>query len=184
MAYQANIPQATDQLSKSQGDILGNFQFLNTIASGIFDAPVQGIAPTITAGDTGLYTFLNAGTGRNEMYIIDSTGATYPITASTQSINGWTQLPSGIKVAWGQFSATGAATFLYSTIPAFPGFTGTPFSFQLTCVRTGVSPNAQVYLDSFTGGANTNLQLGVYVTTLTSPFPTTTSSIRFLVLGV
>lgn len=185
MAYNANIPKATDQLSTSQADILGNFQFLNTIASGIFDAPVQIAAPAIAAGDTGLYTLLNAGTGRNEMYIIDSVGATYPITAARKTPNGWTQLPSGLLMVWGQVNTVaGPGTFVYATIPSFPGFTGIPFSFQLSCVRTSVNPQSQVYLDSFTAGANTNLQLGVYATSLTSPFAGSSTPVQFLVIGV
>lgn len=44
MAYQSNIPQAGDNISKSQGDILANFQYLgstagNTSPKGFYTLP-------------------------------------------------------------------------------------------------------------------------------------------------
>lgn len=43
MAYQSNIPQATDLISSSQSDILGNFQYLGdttgNVANGYYKLP-------------------------------------------------------------------------------------------------------------------------------------------------
>jgi len=93
MPYQNNIPLAPDQLSRSQGDINGNFQILGAIggipgvnnSSGINVAPGAGfnyvflsnqalIPPVATFGaDVALYNATNpagpAGSGQRELYI-------------------------------------------------------------------------------------------------------------------
>lgn len=188
MAYNAQIPQANDQISVSQGQILANFQFLNTIASGIFDAPAQLTVPVIAAGDVALYAKVPAApfplTGTNELFLVKSSGAAFPLTA--QGITGgvsWCYLPSGLIMKWGQFTATGTQQFVYPVAANVPAFTLTPTSIQLTPVRNGATQNAQIYLDSFTAGANTNLQLGVYVTQLNNPSANGSISFRFLSMG-
>lgn len=177
MVYQASIPQPTDQLSKSQADILGNFQFLNTIASGIFDAPVQATAPTIAAGDTGLYTLFNASTGRNEMYVIDANGNTYPITASLQAQNGWTILPSGLLIKWGLNSTTGGSQFITfpvaATIPVFNNV----FNASVTTTQAVGSGNLFVLLNSVT---TTGLNVTTTQRTTTSNTP---GGFSYIVIG-
>lgn len=156
MPYNKNIPQPTDQISVSQGDILNNFQFLNTIASGIFDSPVQVGAPVIPAGDTALYTLLFATTGHNEMFIVNDVGTAIPMTASqTGGVSGWTYLPSQMKIVWGR-DTIGAGfatkTTLFSSVAGFPGFTTASLGIQITRVHNATSTNF-IQLDS-----NTNLQ--------------------------
>lgn len=70
MAYNADIPQASDDPSQSQGQILGNFQELNTSNSvnhgtysdadqgkhKFLQMPEQSSAPTTAANEAGLYT--------------------------------------------------------------------------------------------------------------------------------
>lgn len=121
MAYQNNIPQATDQLSKSQGDILGNFQIIQTWADvnhvdfnagadagkhKFITFPVQGAAPSFNIGEVGLYNLLPVSapiTGTDELFITKSNGTTIPITASLGSTsNGWTYFPSGTILQWNQ----------------------------------------------------------------------------------
>lgn len=187
MAYNAQIPQANDQISVSQGQILANFQFLNTIASGIFDAPQQLLAPLIAAGNVALYAQIPTIvplTGVNELFLVKSSGAAFPLTA--QGIAGgisYCYLPSGLIMKWGQFSATGTQQFVYPVAANVPAFTATPSSILLTPVRTFATVNAQIYLDSFTAGANTNLQLGVYVTQLNNPSTNGSIVFRFLAMG-
>lgn len=121
MAYQANIPQPTDQLSKSQGDILGNFQALQTLIDvnhvdfssadqgkhKWVTFPIQALAPAFAATEIGLYNKVPAApfplTTVGELFIQKSTGANIPMTASVQSsVDGWTYLPSGIILQWNQ----------------------------------------------------------------------------------
>jgi hypothetical protein len=75
MAYQQNIPQPTDIKSKSQADILGNFQALVSFGNGYADLPVQIVAPSFAAGNDGVYTLNNAVTTKNELYVHKQTSA-------------------------------------------------------------------------------------------------------------
>jgi len=138
MAYQNNIPQPTDALSQSQSDILNNFAAIQTLidvnhvdfASAdqgkhkFVTFPVQGAAPAINAGEIGLYNALSTKTAKDELYLINSTGGTVPLTESQQVAGspGWAYLPSGVLLKWGNSSATGLSTITFpagATIPAF-----------------------------------------------------------------
>lgn len=161
MAYLYNIPQATDQISLSQGQILGNFTALGVIGgnatagSSMLDATIgfkwiqltlqAAIPPAgsgFIAGNIGLYTALSPNSGRNELYINLSTGAQVPATAAIVSaagpgFNGWTYLPSGVKMVWGYSTTPGTATPVtttYTAVAGFPGFStyATPFVTRYT----------------------------------------------------
>ena len=135
MAYIYNIPQANDQISVSQGQILGNFIALGAIAGNGSNSsaalnnvagfnwlylPPQGATPPalsmFAAGNIGLYSAVNATTAKNELYINKTNQATVvqiPATASILSTasapgvgaTGWTYLPSGILMKWGTNAA-------------------------------------------------------------------------------
>jgi hypothetical protein len=148
MAY-ANIPQATDQLSQSQADLLANFQALQVLidvnhvdfASGDqgkhkwITWPVQGAAPAFAAGEVGAYNLLSTVTSIDELFLnkIVSGGAAVqiPMTASILSTNnspglnvvGWTYLPSGVLLKWGQGSANGTTNFTFPVAANIPVFT-------------------------------------------------------------
>lgn len=89
--------------------------------------PVQSPASTFSAGDLGLYSFLNPTTGKNELYvhkIQNATTADIPLTASVlststpaQNIGGWTYLPSGIFQTWGSGNGNGLTTVTLSNPP-------------------------------------------------------------------
>lgn len=153
MAFIYNIPQATDDPSISQGQFLGNFTALGSIAgngtassnslnsSAGFNWVLlaQTVTPNVPAnfqsGVIGLYSAPSPVTGVNELYINKTNQATVvqiPSTASILSTNsnpglnssGWTYLPSGILMKWGQFTFTGGATNIITfpasaSIPAF-----------------------------------------------------------------
>lgn len=94
MAYQYNIPLATDQLSKSQSDIQGNFNALGVIAGNgatassslngtvgfnyVYFASQAGTIPPITfpANNVGLYSanYPTTGTPANDLYINKTLG--------------------------------------------------------------------------------------------------------------
>lgn len=122
--YDGTIPEATDQLSVSQGDIQNNFGAIQTLvernhvefAIGDPDAgkhkwvtlPAQGATPPVgafTGNEVGLYSFVNPTTTVNELYINKSDGTQIPMTASSQSTNGWSYMPSGLLVKWGFVSS-------------------------------------------------------------------------------
>lgn len=148
MAYQNNIPQATDQLSVSQADILNNFAALSTFlninhvdfASGDqgkhkwVTLPVQTPSPPIAfgAGEVAIYSFLNPTTSQNELYINKTNQVTVkqiPATASILSLTsapasnagGWTYLPSGLLLKFGSSAGTlsGLVTVTPTDGPAF-----------------------------------------------------------------
>ena len=114
MAYKANIPQPTDQISISQDDILKNFQAINTFVGvdhygfgtgsdegrHLFN---QGTAPTVaSATQVGIYA-KDLG-GKPELYINKAADAgavtQIPFTKSLKTNPGWTYLPSGIILQW------------------------------------------------------------------------------------
>jgi hypothetical protein len=193
MAYLSNIPQANDQLSVSQGNILGNFTALGAIAgngnpaSGSLNAtagfnwlylPAQLAAPPagalFPAGDIGLYSFLNAVTTKNELYVNKTNQATVvqiPMTASTLSTTSapasnagmWTYLPSGLLLKSGSNAGvlSGLVTVTPTGGPAFtqilsvivcpynPTTTG-DLNFSVRLVDINSATTFRVYLSSRT----------------------------------
>lgn len=178
MAYTSNIPQPTDLLSQSQPQILGNFQAIQTAfdidhvsfnASGEgkhkkISLPVQSPAPTFSAGDVGLYSFLSPVTAQNELYVnklnqvtvtqIPATASILSVTsAPTNGASGWTYLPSGILVKWGTATVTSTLgtpnqVVTYPVAANIPAFNQV-FSVQLTVFQgTASDQNKYVYLQS------------------------------------
>lgn len=152
MPYNQNIPQATDQMSVSQNDLLNNFQAiynafnLNHVPfnSG---SPIQGkhafvempnqssSVPSTIANEVGLYCNTSTYTTQPELFFAKQLGSTAPIAnyeiSSSNYIQngGWTRFPSGILIKWGTFNTgsggTGTLTFpTASSIPAFGNIFG------------------------------------------------------------
>ena len=183
MAYNPNIPLATDQLSQSQSDIEGNFQAIQTLIDvnhvdfsdgadmgkhWVINLPVQTGLPgsQFAAGEVGLYNQLPTAqptTGVNELWINkqNSGGVVQiPLTASILSTNGspasfsngWTYLPSGILLKWGnQNMPSGSSTatsmgqtVVYPTSASIPVFNRV-FQILLSNIYTDSASN---------GGAN------------------------------
>lgn len=166
MPYDPNSPAANQLLSASQPIIQGNF----TILQNSFDVnhvdfnagtdngkhkyvelPVQASAPPIVfaAGEIATYSFLNAITNVNELYVNKTNQATVvqiPITASILSTNsnpgagvsGWTYLPSGVLLKWGQGSANGNTAFTFPVAATIPVFTNV-MSMQLCTAYNNAS---------------------------------------------
>lgn len=108
-----------------------------------------------------------AGTVTNDKNISNT------FNSATLSDNGYCYLPCGAKMAWGSVSATHntTTTFTYSTISGFPGFSGTPFTVQLT--GQGTSGDSPVYYTNLT-----STSVGVYNSSGTS------RTAKILVIGV
>jgi hypothetical protein len=171
VAYQNNIPQATDLLSQSQTDILNNFAAIQTLIDvnhvdfasvdqgkhKFITFPVQGAAPAFAAGEIGLYNFLDPVTAVNQLYVVNAVGSATPMTASElpSATSGWTYLPSGLLMVWGEATiiAGGVITVLYSSVGAFPGFLAAAASPLLTRISNSATTAAFVVV-----GTSTNLQ--------------------------
>lgn len=155
--YDPNIPQATDQISVSQGEILINFTGINAwTAVDHFDfasadagyhnqvSLIANSANTIPAGTPGLYSKNYGVTSKVEIWdsVNQASGTqTYPFTSSIFSTvaapvnnsSGWSYFPSGLIMKWGATTVPMAST----PIPLNglgPNFTNT---FSATAVVQG-----------------------------------------------
>lgn len=129
MAFNPNIPQASDSLSQSQADILANFQAI----APLFDQgiqpfvilPEQGSAPTTAANEVALYS--KDVSGASQLFMRrESNGTEINFTSSLQSNSGWARLPSGILLKWGPAtvpSRNSLATVTFNTGGSIPVFT-------------------------------------------------------------
>jgi hypothetical protein len=190
MPFLPNIPQSTDQLSVSQGNILTNFSILGAIAgntnpsSASINAnsgfnwvylPPQASNPpagaTFTAGNIGLYSSntINSITGQNELYINKRNQGTVVQIPATASVLSVTSAPALNSNGW---------TYLPSGILMKWGFvqmnnSGAPFS-----VTFAAGANIPVFQQVFniqltqSYNSNTTSQNRVFAVSLLTP-PTT-----------
>ena len=209
MAFLPNIPQSTDQLSISQGNILNNFTILGDIAGNSSTSsnsinttagfnwlylPPQGATPpaggAFTAGNIALYSAFNTVTSQNELYInkqdqattvqIAATASTLSITAAPGSgTGGWTYLPSGILLMFGNVTGLTGT----ATVTILTGPTIPVFTQMLSVL---VSP-----FNSTAGDQNfavrlisilSNTQFSVYVSSRTAT-GSATGGIQYLAIG-
>lgn len=167
MALNINIPQANQTLSITQPLILNNFNAINTAFAvdhvNFNDAgqgkhnkitfPVQVLPIVIAVGDLALYSLLNATTTKNELNVYKANNAGYvnvPFTASIlsnsapiQDGDGWSYLPSGLIIQWGNFT-TGFSTGTTSQNFLIP-FPTAALSLQLTLKDYGLQPAINDY---------------------------------------
>lgn len=151
MAYNENIPQASDNPSQSQAQILDNFQEISTAFNtnhGNFNAgnqgkhsflqmPEQSSPPSTSSDEMGLYIKESSLTSLAEMFIRrESNGTEIEFTSFLGAANGWTRLPSGILLKWGTSNGSGAHTTNFptgATIPVFAAvYTGFVVTFDST----------------------------------------------------
>jgi hypothetical protein len=172
MAYNPSIPQASDVPATSQGQLLANFQALQTYLSLNHEDIVGGTgkhthvtipvlaAPTTAAGELALYAkTVGADT---ELYMRrDNVATEIPVGGGTfagTATIGYSLLPGGLKMLWGEAvtSAGGADPdgYGYRTIstaagvfPGWPGFTINPTA-QITLRNSGGNFNRNAYLYS------------------------------------
>ena len=105
MPYTNNIPQPTDQLSVSQGQLLGDIQALAPCVGGIFTQ--QGAAPAVAATQVALVDLAD-GAGAPQLYLVrGNTGTTQNITGFLPAAIGYSFLPSGMIMKWGTGIITG-----------------------------------------------------------------------------
>lgn len=189
MAWNQNVPQPTDDLDKSQADLLGNFQSLNWVGNGYADIAVQAGAPTFAAGNNGIYSLLNGTTGVNELYVHHQTNdapTDVPFTASKMSNtaiascdSGWAYMPSGILIKWGKQAVATAGS--YQTIDVATNSGGPAFNRAFEVIASPYNTGA--YLAIYAG-------TGSFLSTTTGNFEgylsaaNANTGIRYLVIGV
>ena len=128
MAFKSNIPQAADQISISQADLLNNFAAINTFTAKdhyAFGSPNEGghyfttgAAPAVgDATHVGIYAALLG--GDPELYI-NKAASQIPFTAALKNGSGWTYLPSGIIIQWGSATQIAGQKDTNYTTPILP----------------------------------------------------------------
>jgi len=94
--------------------------------------PVSGSAPTTLGGEAALFSQTSSLTGNPEMaWRRQSNGSVVEFTSGTFATPGWTRLPSGILLKWGQTTGTGLTTVTFPTGASIPAFT-IIYSMQIT----------------------------------------------------
>lgn len=187
MAYTANTPQASQQISQTQSLIQANFMALSSFGNGYAELSNQVAAPSFSAGSDGLYTKTFASTSTNELFVHRQGTAALtevPFTASKMSNNaaascddGWTYLPSGLLMKWGATAAPSATVSITPT--ATSG--GPNFSRVFRVFVTGFDSSSSV---NFLCGQRTvaNNTSGNFNAWCANPSGTT--SIRYMVIGI
>ena len=162
MAYNPNIPQPPDIKSVSQPQILNNFIAINDLlavnhqtfgASGegkhkFLQMPEQGSAPLTTVNEAALYAAVGAASSQAELVFKRETpaiNATVPATVAfteclanaSDGSTGWTMLPSGIIMKWGQLTIT-AGTGVETFSSSFPKYC---YTVQITSWENGDTQN-------------------------------------------
>jgi len=152
MPYNPNIPQANDQISVSQGQLLANFQSINTYLTvnhvpfpaadmgkhAFVEMPLQAAAPVSAANEQSFYNLIptaNPLTAIPELFLNKQSNAgvmQIPMASSILSTAtpgngapGWTYLPSGIIIKWGIVAVIGNAgggTAIYDATIPFTAF--------------------------------------------------------------
>lgn len=137
MAYNPAIPQATDRLRNSQGDLLGNFSDssggLGTMLNpnqGYIQFPIQGATPTLTPPQPGMYAQVGI-TGVQELFInknifgaaqnqIPFTASSLSTTAPAAGQQSWFYLPSGYLVKCGTQNVIVPSPITTPTLITYP----------------------------------------------------------------
>ncbi len=146
--YSPNIPQPTDKPSNSQPLILQNFQaiqdalkanhqdFNSGVDTGkhtVVDFLLQSAPPVADPGNFTMFNLFDTLLGRNELFIINSAGNTDSMTGSVLSTtpspgnnsDGFTSIPSGIIMKWGNATNIGIGinTLSFPVAADIPAFT-------------------------------------------------------------
>lgn len=187
MAWQKDVPHATDQINISQGDVQANFQALDPLFNGVtnFATIFTTIAATPTTSASQLSVFAaNDSSSVPQLFIgPPSTGTPTNITGSGQATNGWARLPSKILIKWGTTTAAvntlGTITFPVSaSVPVFSSI------FYVSAAQTfAAGPTTSTLNTSVSAGNFTTTTFQVWPNATTAPL-SGTISITYLAIGI
>lgn len=146
------VPQSTDTLASTQQPILQNFTTIN--AAFLVDHVEYALA---NQGKHNQITFpihtgtipANGAPDANEIYLVNQNaaptnipdiwmqrgaGTPFPITGSEESSPGWSYLPSGILLKWGQVNSGSSGTFTHNAAqgPSYEAVNGSVYIVLLT----------------------------------------------------
>ncbi len=197
MAFDPNIPQSTQTLLASQALLLANNQQLNASfavnhiafadngSTAGFHTKLQFPAaiadmdrPVNNSPEASLFPGVGATTGLTELFFTNSAGVYTQITGngSGSASSGYTRLPSGILIKWGQANGN-SGTVTMSQGPSF----STLFNVQLTIKDSPGAPNTFVYLNALApSGQNTFSFVGVQRLSTAS----TAVTFQYLAIGI
>lgn len=187
MSYTNSVPQASQSVAQTQSLIQANFMALSSFGNGYAELSNQSVAPSFSAGNDGIYTKTYATTATNELFIHrqGTTGlAEVPCTASKMSNNvaascdnGWSYLPSGLLIKWGNIAAASATVSVTPTATSGgPNFTRV---FRVFLTPSDTSSAVNFNCGQRTAADNTSGNFNAYCSN-----PSGTTSIRYLLLGV
>lgn len=192
MAYNENIPQATDNPSQSQAELLANFQEISTafnLNHGNFNAgdqgkhsflqmPEQTSSPATAANEAAVFSQQSSLTGNTELvFRRESNGDEIEFTGLLGGNDGWTRLPSGILLKWGSGSGSGITSVNFPTGANIPVFTSSFIAF-VSVVDTSSTPNTFVTLRSVSTTA-----ISIYGSSRTNN-SATNATFTYLVIGL
>jgi hypothetical protein len=185
MAFNPNIPQATDPIDVSQADILNNFIALDPIFNGINNfivLPVQGSTPTTSASQVSLFSANDTFSNPQLFFGPPSTATAINLTSSGQATNGWARLPSNILVKWGTtnvpVNTLTTVSFPAGSIPAF-----TSIFYASACQTFAAGPTTSTLNTSVSAGNFTATTFQVWPNATTVPL-SGTISITYLAIGI
>lgn len=126
MAYNSNVPNSTDRINTTQQPIKDNFVQIetsfeanhidlnagaNTGKHKFVQMPEQGAAPATALNEGALYTkeSSSSGTPQTELFFRrENNGTEIEVSGALAAAIGWTLLPSGILIKWGNATTDGA----------------------------------------------------------------------------
>jgi hypothetical protein len=206
MAYNQNIPQAGDQISVSQNDILNNFMAiynsfnLNHVPfnSGsptagkhaFVEMPIQTSAPMTIAGEVGLYCQTSPITGDPALVFLNaSNGPAFEFTTCGPRVTSnaqiaWLRLASGILIQWGFANANGSTNVIVP-INDINGFLAPTYNNPPRCFITTIASSIP---DSFVTLQNVATVTGTTTLTVYGSARTSTASqnvlFNYMLIGI
>lgn len=197
MAYNQNIPQPNDRLKDSQGQLLANFQEINTfldVNHVIFGSagagkhkflsmPRQNPVPAAPTGNDGqLYAGLGAVSNNTELFWRrNPAGSLRSFTEGAINSPGWSMFPSGLMMKWARIDTnptTGAQDINTNAAP----FVGPNFAGVAEVQITMSGPNSDTDANTFVRIINVGITTRVYSSQRTTTNPAA-SLFHMLVLG-
>jgi hypothetical protein len=164
-----NVPLAGQTLAVTRDPIRTNFNTIdtafsvdhvayNTLGQGKHNKvtlPVQAVPPTALTTEVALFSRDSIFTGKPELFMRNGdNGFIYAFTDGLQATPGWSYLPSGILLKWGQSTANGLTTFTYPTSGTIPAFQAV-FAVLITTGYTQNSDNPNGFVRLNTIGSPT-----------------------------
>lgn len=166
MAYDNNVPLATDLVSATQQPIHDNYADIDTLINvnhvgfnvadqgkhKVVTFPNQVATPVPAANEINLFARQSAFTARPELCVARSTGEVIEMTSGDLSFpTGWAFTSAGLLLKWGQGIIPGVATaVVYPVAATIPPFSAV-FNVMITVqYLSGADENKNATLVNFT----------------------------------